>query len=82
MEIAKIFYLYFSEGLKISEIAKELKISEVNVKKDDTIKRGELIGKSGTNAIYTKDYNLHFELCYQGKFIDPETSYNKSQDEL
>ena len=37
-------------------------LSEVNVKKDDTIKRGELIGKSGTNAIYTKDYNLHFEL--------------------
>lgn len=57
-------------------------LSEVNVKKDDMIKRGELIGKSGTNAIYTKDYNLHFELCYQGKFIDPETSYNKSQDEL
>ena len=32
VEIAKIFYLYFSEGLKISEIAKELKISESNVK--------------------------------------------------
>ena len=57
-------------------------LSDVKLKKDDVVKRGELIGKSGTNAIYTKDYNLHFELCYQGNFIDPETSYNKSQDEL
>lgn len=57
-------------------------LSDVNLKKDDVVKRGELIGKSGTNSIYSKNYNLHFELCYQGKFVDPETSYNKSQDEL
>ncbi len=28
----KIFYLYFAMGLKISEIAKELKMTESNVK--------------------------------------------------
>lgn len=32
LEIAKIFYLYFSLGLKISEIAKELDLKESNVK--------------------------------------------------
>ena len=32
IELAKIFYLYFFEELKISEVAKELKISESNVK--------------------------------------------------
>lgn len=32
LEIAKIFYLYFSLGLKISEIANELNLKESNVK--------------------------------------------------
>ena len=57
-------------------------LSDVNVKKDDTILRGQVIGKSGTSNLYPNDYNLHFELTYQGKNINPEDSYNKSEDEL
>ena len=57
-------------------------LSEVNVKKDDTILRGQVIGKSGTCNLYQNDYNLHFELSYQGKTINPEESYNKTEGEL
>lgn len=57
-------------------------LSEVKVKKDDTVIRGQVIGKSGTSSLYSKDYNLHFELCYQGKNVNPEEYYNKTKDEL
>lgn len=57
-------------------------LSEINVKADDTVLRGQVIGKSGTCSLYSNDYNLHFELSYQGKNIDPEKNYNKTQDEL
>jgi len=57
-------------------------LSEINVKQDDVIMRGQVIGKSGTCPLYSSDSNLHFELYYQGKNINPEESYNKTQDEL
>jgi stage II sporulation protein Q len=57
-------------------------LSEVNVKIDDTVMRGERIGKSGTSNMYPENSNLHFELSYSGKNIDPELSYNKTIDEL
>ena len=57
-------------------------LSEVSVKKDDTILRGQVIGKSGTCKLYSTDSNLHFELSYQGKNINPEDSYNKTENEL
>ncbi len=57
-------------------------LSEITVKKDDTVLKGQIIGKSGTSNLYNSDSNLHFELSYQGKNIDPETSYNKTIDEL
>ena len=57
-------------------------LSEINKNKDDTVLRGEVIGKAGTSSLYSKDFNLHFELSYLGKFIDPEKSYNKTIDEL
>ena len=57
-------------------------LSEVNVKIDDTVLRGQVIGKSGTCNLYNKDYNLHFELAYQGKNINPEENYNKKEFEL
>ena len=57
-------------------------LSEINVSKDDTVLRGQVIGKSGTCRLYSKDFNLHFELSRQGKNINPETSYNKAEDEL
>lgn len=57
-------------------------LSEVNVKVDDTVLRGQIIGKSGTCSLYGNDYNLHFEISKQGKNINPEESYNKTEDEL
>lgn len=57
-------------------------LSEINVKVDDTVTRGQIIGVSGTCSLYNTDSNLHFELIYQGKNINPEEYYNKSTDEL
>ena len=57
-------------------------LSEVNIKIDDTIVRGQIIGMSGTSKLYNTDYNLHFELSHQGKNVNPELYYNKSTDEL
>ena len=57
-------------------------LSEINVKVDDTITRGQIIGISGICKLYNTDSNLHFELTYQGKNVNPEEYYNKSTDEL
>ena len=57
-------------------------LGEVSVKQDDSVLRGQVIGKSGTCSLYGSDYNLHFELSHQGKNINPEESYNKTEDEL
>lgn len=57
-------------------------LSEVNVNVDDQVLRGQIIGKSGTCSLYSDNFNLHFELYYQGKNVNPEQYYDKSQDEL
>ena len=57
-------------------------LSEVNINVDDSVVRGQVIGKSGTSTLYSTDSNLHFELTYQGKNINPEDYYDKSTDEL
>ena len=57
-------------------------LSEIKVKIDDKITRGQIIGTSGTSKLYNTDSNLHFELSYQGKNVNPEEYYNKSTDEL
>lgn len=58
-------------------------LSEVVVKKDDSIKKGQIIGKSGTSTISSelKDH-LHLEVSYKGEMINPETIYEKTFDEL
>lgn len=57
-------------------------LSEISVKIDDMVLRGQIIGKSGTCSLYSKDNNLHFEMAYQGKNINPEEYYNKTENEL
>lgn len=57
-------------------------LSQVNVNVDDYVVRGQIIGISGTCTLYNKDSNLHFELSYQGKNINPEENYDKTTDEL
>ena len=57
-------------------------LSEITVKVDDVVVKGQIIGMSGTCKLYSKDFNLHFELTHQGKTVNPEEYYNKSTDEL
>ena len=57
-------------------------LSETTVKVDDRVVRSQVIGKSGTCKLYNEESNLHFELIYQGKNVNPEEYYNKSTDEL
>ena len=57
-------------------------LSETSVTQDEIVLRGQVIGKSGTCSIYSKNFNLHFELSNQGKNIDPEKNYDKTIDEL
>ena len=58
-------------------------LSEVTVKKDDTIKQGHIIGKSGKNNINSKlDNQLHFELSYKGQYVNPEEYFDKKVQDL
>lgn len=58
-------------------------LSEVNVKKGDTIKQGIVIGKSGTNNIATDLGNhLDLELIIKGQTVNPESYYDKSVSEI
>ena len=54
------------------------RISEVNVKKGDTISQGHVIGKSGENALDKSLGNhLHFELYIGGHAVNPLLYINK-----
>ena len=57
-------------------------LSEISVKKGETISQGQLIGKSGTNELDKKIGNhLHFELFYDGKVVNPIEHLNKEIQE-
>lgn len=53
-------------------------LGEVSVKKNDTVKQGQVIGKSGTNKL-DKDMgnHLHFELYTKGQIVDPSLYIEK-----
>lgn len=58
-------------------------LNEVAVKKDDVIKSGEIIGKSGDNYLDNESNNcLLFEVYHNGFAIDPEDFYNMKLEEL
>jgi len=57
-------------------------LGRVDIKVDDYVLRGQVIGMSGTSVLYNKDFNLHFELYHDGKVINPNDYYNKSLDEI
>ena len=58
-------------------------LGSVDVKVDDPVTQGMIIGKSGLSNV-SKDLgnHLHFEIYYQGKVINPETCYDKTVLEL
>ena len=58
-------------------------LSEVNVKKDDLVTTGSLIGKSGDNLLDGETENcLLFEVYYNGNTIDPDTFYTMNIEDL
>lgn len=53
-------------------------LSDVSVKKGDTVKQGDVIGKSGTNKLDSEIGNhLHFELYVNGQVVDPTDYVDK-----
>ena len=53
-------------------------LSEVSVKKNDTVTQGQVIGKSGTNTIDQDLGNhLHFELYKSGEVVDPSKYFDQ-----
>ena len=58
-------------------------LSEVNVKKDDKVIQGQVIGSSGASNI-DKDLgdHLYFELIIKGTNVNPENYYNKKVNEI
>lgn len=58
-------------------------LSEVNVKVDDEIKQGEIIGKSGISKVNANlGSSLSFELIINGNLVNPENYYDKKVDEI
>lgn len=58
-------------------------LSEINVKKDDSIIGGTVIGKSGSNNLTNEKENcLLFEVYYNGTTLDPEDFYNLELENL
>ena len=58
-------------------------LSEVQVKKDDTVMSGDVLGKSGDNSLNGETENcLLFEVYHNGAAIDPEDFYNMNIEDL
>lgn len=57
-------------------------LSEVNVKENQIVKSGELIGKSGKSELSVKENNLHLELLKDGIVVNPEDFIGKNIKEI
>ncbi len=57
-------------------------LSEVTVQKDDVVKQGQIIGKTGENKLDSEMKNhLHFELYNKGQVVNPEDYFEKTVGE-
>ena len=58
-------------------------LSEVTVSKNDVVKQGDIIGKSGVSNISTELGNhLYFELIIKGTTVNPEEYFDKLVKEI
>jgi len=58
-------------------------LGTVNVKKDDVVKQGDVIGTSGLSNIDKELGNhLHFEILHNGQVVNPENYYDKQLKDL
>ena len=58
-------------------------VQEVNLKANDSVKQGTVIGKSSiSNLVDNTKNQLYFELIIKGELVNPENYYGKSINEL
>ena len=58
-------------------------VTDIKVKKGDTVKQGDVIAKSSTSNLSSDLGNhLYFELTIDGNTVNPENYYDKLVDEL
>ena len=58
-------------------------MGSIDVKQDDKVTQGMIIGRSGVaNVSSDLGNHLHFELYYNGMVVNPEEYYDKSVNEL
>lgn len=75
--LGKIIEIKHDNGL----ITSYQSLSEITVQKNDKIKQGQVIGKSGTNELDKEIGNhLHFEIYENGSSVNPINYLNKEVD--
>ena len=75
--LGKIIEIKHDNGL----ITSYQSLSEITVQKNDKIKQGQVIGKSGTNKLDKEIGNhLHFEIYENGSSVNPINYLNKEVD--
>ncbi len=58
-------------------------VSDVNLKVNDNIKQGTILGKSSiSNLVDNTKNQLYFELIVKGELVNPENYYGKSINEI
>lgn len=58
-------------------------LGEISVKEGDTVTVGQVIAKSGDSTLKdVSGQHLHFELIYNGSFVNPEKYFNKNVNDL
>lgn len=72
--------VYVSHNTNLTTIYYGLK--DVNLKANDTIKQGDVLGKSTTNKFSSKNNSILFEVNYNGQVLNPESFYQMDINEL
>ena len=57
-------------------------LGEVNVQVGEVLSGGDLIGVAGSNNISDQEFNLLFEVYYNGTLLNPEEFYNMDLKDL
>ena len=71
--LGKVVEIKHESGL----ISSYQSLSEISVKKGETVTQGQIIGKSGTNELDKESGNhLHFEIYKDGTSVNPENYLN------
>lgn len=72
--------VYVSHNSNLTTIYYGLK--DVNLKPNDTINQGDIIGKSNNNKFSSKQNTMLFEVNYNGQVLNPESFYQMDINEL